>query len=86
MAGMENAMKVNVKLFATLTRYRSGEKAGNSFEINLVEGASAFDLINLLQIPAAEIHIVFVNNIIQEPSIVLTAGDVIGIFPPVGGG
>ncbi len=79
-------MLVNVKLFATLTRYKSGIKAGNSYEMNLPDTATAQEIIDILQIPDEEIHIVFVNNVIQAPSVKLQAGDVVGIFPPVGGG
>jgi molybdopterin converting factor small subunit len=79
-------MLVNVKLFATLTRYKSGIKAGNSFEMNLPDTATAQEIIDRLKIPVEEIHIVFINNVIQAPSVKLQAGDVVGIFPPVGGG
>lgn len=79
-------MLVTVKLFATLTRFKSGVKAGNPFEMNLSDTATAKEIIDILQIPDDEIHIVFVNNVIEAPSVKLQAGDVIGIFPPVGGG
>lgn len=75
-----------MKLFATLTRYKSGIKAGNSFEMNLPDTATAQEIIDRLKIPVEEIHIVFINNVIQAPSVKLQAGDVVGIFPPVGGG
>ena len=79
-------MQVTVKLFATLARLRKEGKSGIPFEVDLADDATVSDLINLLQIPAKEIHIVFINNIIQEPASTLKNGDVVGIFPPVGGG
>ncbi len=79
-------MFVTVKLFATLTRYKSGVRAGSPFEVELPEGSSVQNLIDHLRIPQEETHIVFVNNIIQERSVKLEAGDVVGMFPPVGGG
>lgn len=79
-------MRVTVKLFATLVRYKLGTKVGKSFEMELPEGAVVLDLINTLKIPPEETHIVFVNNIIQETGWALKEGDGVGLFPPVGGG
>lgn len=79
-------MQVTVKLFATLTRFKSDAKSGKPFIVDLSDNANVTDLINFLQVPANEIHIVFINNIIQESSSSLKDGDVVGIFPPVGGG
>jgi sulfur-carrier protein len=83
---MEMNMRVKVKLFATLTRFMSGVKAGRPFEVDLTEGATLKDLIEFLHIPPEETHILFINNIIQESTAELSDGDNVGIFPPVGGG
>jgi molybdopterin converting factor small subunit len=83
---MELIMRVTVKLFATLTRFKSGIKAGTPFDIDLPEKACARDIIDLLKIPPEEVRVIFINNIIQEPTSILKGGDVVGIFPPVGGG
>ncbi len=79
-------MRVTVKLFATLTRFKSGAKAGRPFEVDLPDGAVVKDLIDQLMIPAEETKIVFINNIIRENDAKLNDGDVVGMFPPVGGG
>lgn len=79
-------MRVTVKLFATLARFKSDAKSGKAFEVDLPEGAAVQDLIDTLKIPPEETHIVFINNCIQEPGIKLKEGDIIGLFPPVGGG
>ncbi len=79
-------MRATVKLFATLARFKSDAKAGKAFEVDLPEGAAVHDLIEYLKIPREETHIVFINNVIQEPSERLREGDVVGMFPPVGGG
>lgn len=83
---MEMNMNVTVKLFATLTRFKNNTKAGRAFEIDLPEGATTQDLIDVLKIPSEEIHIIFINNIIQESDKELKKGDIVGLFPPVGGG
>jgi len=79
-------MRVTVKLFATLVRFKDGTRAGKPFEVELHEGAVVKDLIDHLKIPPEETHIVFINNIIEEHQSPLKHGDVVGMFPPVGGG
>jgi molybdopterin converting factor small subunit len=83
---METYMKITVKLFATLSRYGQGQRAGTPFEIELTEAATLQDLISQLKIPAEETRTTFVNGIIQEPDCKLKDGDEVGIFPPIGGG
>jgi sulfur-carrier protein len=79
-------MQVSVKIFATLTHYRPGAKAGIPFDIDLPENARVIDLINLLHIPPVEAHVVFINNIIVRHDTHITVGDNIGVFPQVAGG
>ena len=79
-------MQVTVKLFATLTRYGQGKRAGMPFIVELSENANLYDLINLLKIPSKETRIIFVNGIIQESDYRIKDGDEVGIFPPIGGG
>jgi molybdopterin converting factor small subunit len=79
-------MNVTVKLFATLTRYGKGEKAGTPFVIELKQGATLDDLVSLLKIPIEETRVMFVNGIIQEAVYKLKDNDEVGLFPPIGGG
>ena len=79
-------MKVTVKLYATLSRYWQGQRAGTPYEMELPEEATLEKLIEQLKIPLEETRITFVNGIIQEPDCRLKDGDEVGIFPPVGGG
>lgn len=79
-------MKVTVKLYATLSRYGQGQRAGTPFEIALPDEATLQNLIDRLKIPLEETRITFVNGIIQEPDWKLKDGDEVGIFPPIGGG
>jgi len=79
-------MHVTVKLFATLVRFKEGTRAGRPFEMELPESATVKDLIDMLKIPPEETHVVFINNIIEEHLSKLKDGDVVGLFPPVGGG
>lgn len=77
-------MHVTVKLYAALRHYGRGEQAGTPFEVP--EQATVQDLIQQLKIPLHETRIMFVNGIIQEPDWKLRDGDVVGMFPPIGGG
>lgn len=79
-------MHVTVKLYATLSHYGQGKRAGAPFEIELPGEATLEDLINQLKIPLEEARITFVNGIIQESGCKLKDGDVVGMFPPIGGG
>jgi molybdopterin converting factor small subunit len=79
-------MQVTVKLYATLTRYGPGERAGTPFAIELPDHATLRQLIEQLNIPAEETKVMFVNGIIQEFDSILEDGDEVGIFPPIGGG
>jgi molybdopterin synthase sulfur carrier subunit len=79
-------MKVTAKLFATLSHYAQGTRAGTPLEIELPEAATLQDLIDQLKIPPPEARVTFVNGIIQELDHQLKNGDEVGIFPPIGGG
>jgi molybdopterin synthase sulfur carrier subunit len=79
---------VQVKLFATL-RHLAGPPGlgiGQAFPVELPEGATVCDLVEQLGLPPAQVKIVFVNGLVRTPEQILTDGDELGIFPPVGGG
>ncbi len=79
-------MNVQVKLFATLTRYCAGSTAGIPFDLELPDSATLLDLLHRLEIPVEETKITFVNGIIQSTDWVLKPGDQVGIFPAIAGG
>ena len=79
-------MRVTVKLFATLSQYGHGKRAGAPLEIELPVGATLRDLSSHLKIPPEATRVAFVNGIIQEPDCILKEGDEVGMFPPIGGG
>lgn len=79
-------MRVRVKLFATLVRELPQAKPGIPFEVELPEGAKVQDLVEVLKLPATEVKSVFVNGRSRSLDWALSAGDEVGIFPPIGGG
>ena len=74
-------MKITVKLFATLRENR--EKI---FELNTLEKATPSDVAAILAISEKDIAIIMVNGRGVEAQHVLKDGDVLALFPPVGGG
>lgn len=79
-------MKVNVKLYATLTKYAGGSIMHDPLEVELPEASSLNELYDKLGIPRDEVKTAFVNSAMQSPDHRLSDGDEVGIFPPVGGG
>lgn len=79
-------MKIRVKLFATLTRHLPNAHSGTPLEVDLPKGTTLADLIKKLELPAAEIKVIFVNGRARPLDWQLNQGDEIGIFPPIGGG
>ena len=77
---------VHVKLFATLRQHRPGLGIGEAFAVELPEGTTVQGLIRNLQLPEAQVKIVFVNALFRPMDHILTDGDELGIFPAVGGG
>jgi molybdopterin converting factor small subunit len=79
-------MIVHVRLFATLRRHYPHVGIGEPMDVELEAGATIGELIAQLRLPAEQVKVVFVNGIVQEREHVLSAGDEVGVFPPVGGG
>ena len=77
---------VHVKLYATLRRLRPGLELGEALAVALEDGATVGRLLKAMSLPADEVKIVFVNNLVRDWDYVLEDGDQLGIFPPVGGG
>ncbi|GFR35375.1 molybdopterin synthase sulfur carrier subunit [Thermobrachium celere] len=74
-------MHVRVKLFATL---RIGREKDKVYEIK--DGAKAIDVIDMLNINKDDVKILLINGQDADFYEELKDGDVVSIFPPVGGG
>lgn len=78
---------IEIRLYATLRRYRPELKVGEPLFLNLDEGTTMKRLLEeQLGIPTEVVKTVFVNGIYRGFDHVLSGGDRVGIFPPVGGG
>jgi molybdopterin converting factor small subunit len=74
-------MQVEVRLFAGLREGRFKKKA-----VDIDEAAQLRDVLRRLDIPEGEVSLPLVNGRYSEMSRPLEAGDVLSIFPAVGGG
>ena len=72
---------IEVRFFATLREGR-----GKIAEIDAEEVSTAGELIRRFEIPAEEVSILLINGFHSKPEDPVKAGDVISLFPPVGGG
>ena len=80
-------MQVFVKLYATLKEYApKGIEIGESFSVEF-EGRTLMDLITSMGLKIEQTKIVMINgNRVTGLNHQLSVGDMVVIFPPVGGG
>lgn len=74
-------IKVEVRLFAY---FREGREKKQIMEVE--EGTSISDIIKFLSIEEKEVSIMLLNGMDGLGSREVKDGDVISLFPPVGGG
>jgi len=77
----EVLIKVEVRLFANFRKGREKKQT-----IQLKEGAIIRDLLEIVNIPEEEVSILLQNGKYGPADRVLNDGDIIAVFPPVGGG
>ena len=72
---------IEVRLFAT---FRDGRE--KTLFLDAQEYLFAADILNHLHIPAEEVSILLINGRHSNPEAKVKDGDVLALFPPVGGG
>lgn len=55
-------------------------------ELELNEGTTLREVLNILHLPKDEVKQVFINGIRSDEDVIIKDGDRIAIFPPVAGG
>ena len=73
---------VHIKLFATLDRYRPPDAEQRPIDA----GITVAELIDQLGLPPRQVKLIFVDGRRVERDRVLSGGERVGLFPPVGGG
>ena len=79
-------MKIDLHLYASLSRYLPESKEGNSCIVEIDPGTTIQELLYKLNIPAEAPKVIFLNGIHDQGNEVLKEGDRLGAFPPVAGG
>ncbi len=79
-------MKITAKLFAGLRSYAPPGTDGHVFEQDIGSGRTVGDLLAQWHVPEATILLIFVNAAHAGKDHVLADGDILAVFPLVGGG
>lgn len=83
-------MKVNVKLYAFLSRYLPAGAVQNRIELEVPEGTTPRDIMVKLNVPEGACRLVLINGVYVVPSErathALEDGDTLAAWPPVAGG
>lgn len=79
-------MKIQVELYATLSKFLPPGAEGRKATVELPDGSSVGDLLRHLGIPAEMAALLLVNGTHQPPETVLEDGGVLAVFPPLAGG
>lgn len=74
-------MNITVKLFATLRDFGPDIQ-----EMSVPAGSTIEEVVQLLKLPEDIPLLKIVNGVHTDPEEILTEGDVLALFPPVGGG
>lgn len=79
-------MKIEIKLFASLTKYKNNPRIQADGYMDIEENATISEVIEILKIPEELIKLMFLNGIHAKKERGLKDGDRLGLFPPIGGG
>jgi sulfur carrier protein ThiS len=74
-------MEIEIHLFATLRQGRFSRK-----KLLFPAGSTVADVCRQLTIDPLEVAILLVNGVVAERDRPLQAGDVVSLFPAIGGG
>ena len=79
-------MKIELKLYASFSRYRPREVDGEPGMVDVRDGITIHGLLKEVGIPRDAVKIMFLNGLHAKGDEVLQEGDRLGVFPPVAGG
>lgn len=80
-------MQITVRLLASYRQYLPDPQSEDpSFQCLVAPGARLDDVLDRLVIPQTEVYTFFVNGRHAERAQLLADGDVVSVFPAVGGG
>jgi len=79
-------MKIEVALFATLSKYLPPGAQNRRAVIDVKDGSTVRDVLNQLGVPAEFPNILLVNGRQALETTVLKDGETLSVFPPLAGG
>jgi sulfur carrier protein ThiS len=79
-------MKIEVHLYATLTRYIPEDVRNEDRSIEVPDGVTIEEVLETLKVPLDHVKLVFVDGVRANLKSELKPGSRLGVFPPVGGG
>ena len=79
-------MQIEIRLYATLRQHAPPGTEAGVFRIEAPEGASLADVIEMVGISPAKVHMRMVNGTGVNENHILKDSDRVGLFPPIGGG
>jgi sulfur carrier protein ThiS len=83
-------MRINLKLFASLSRYLPSGSRENTVELEVAADETVEQVIQRLGLPLQSVHLVLLNGVYLSPEQRIAqkpqAGDQLAIWPPVAGG
>ena len=83
-------MQIELKLFATLSAFLPPGAVRNCVRVQVPDGATPHQVMDLFRIPREQAHLVVVNGVFVPPgqrdSLSLNASDALALWPPVAGG
>jgi molybdopterin synthase sulfur carrier subunit len=82
----DGAMRVTVKLHATLRKFLPAGSDDNAAVLDLPQGTTVGDVIARLGIPSGHAKMIVSGDEYLEPTSVLHDGQEVNLFPPLAGG
>ncbi|NIM99035.1 MAG: MoaD/ThiS family protein [candidate division Zixibacteria bacterium] len=79
-------MEIKVRLFATLQQYLPHENGRHPATLEIRRGETIASVLKALKIPKKMPKIILVNGKYAREDLILQPGDVVSVFPPLGGG
>ncbi len=79
-------MKIEIRLFASLARFMPDKSIKKPHIMEIQEGTTIGDVFKSMEVPEADVKLIFLNGLHATGDQVLKDGDKLGVFPPLGGG
>jgi len=80
-------MNIEVKLFSILARYLPPEADGRRVRLTVPEGTTVAQVLDQLGVPRQLAKLIVIDGVVhQKADMVLRAGNVLSVFPPIAGG